>query len=197
MDKSKFGLQKQDMKGHDTMKNEMTRKLINQAKEDIKVVCDGGTSAVLTNLIDTSDYDELGFIIHTLEQAMTARLIEDGENPDVDVADLKYESNFGPYDIKLGTITKTYKDWIQQVTSFVSRECHGTPVMPRTKRTHLINIYIIAGLTLYRDVISLSDCPAKNQILNKTTTFLPILMMYLFENKLPFKISNFIKDVTV
>lgn len=61
----------------------MTRKLINQAKEDIKAVCDCKTATTLINLIDTSDYDELGFIIHTLEQAMTARLIEDGENPDV------------------------------------------------------------------------------------------------------------------
>lgn len=179
------------------MTNEMTRKLINQAKEDIKVVCDGGTSAVLTNLIDTSDYDELGFIIHTLEQAMTARLIEDGENPDVDVTELKYESNFGLHRIQAVTLTKQYKDWIQQVAEFVSRECNGKPVMPRAKRTHLINIYIVAGLTLYRDAISLPDSPAKNQIINKTTTFLPILMMYLFENKLHFKISNFIKDVTI
>lgn len=181
------------------MTNEMTGKLINQAKEDIKAVCDGGTVAVLNNLIDTSDYDELGFIIHTLEQAMTARLIEDGENPDVDDTEVHYSSpNFGQHRIRAVTITKAYWDWVRQVVAFINNECDKTLITPRAKRMHVLNTLIVAGLTLYKDVVVLpDDMSVKYQILNKTGMFLPILMMYSFEHKLSFKPSNIIKEVKI
>lgn len=153
-------------------------------------------SLVIT-LIDNCDYDELGIIISALTHALEARLIEDGENPAGVEADVSYESKFGLYRITADTLTKLYRDWLQQVASFTRRECHNTPIVPRAKRTHTINTLIITGLTLHKDATKLPDSVAKTIILNNTATFLPILMMYSFEKKLPFKIDTFIKDVVI
>lgn len=179
------------------MKNEKAMVELSRAEEMSNSLDSIIIKSITRALIYDCDYDELGIIISALTHALEAKLIEDGENPDVDDADVIYESEFGLHRIQTVTLTKGYRDWAQQVLSFIRLECNKKPINPRAKRTHIINLLIVDGLTLYRDVIKLPDSPAKSQILNKTRTFLPILMMYLFENKLSFKISNFIKDVSV